>query len=345
LSFWSNRRVLVTGHTGFKGSWLCLWLEKLGAQVIGVAQPPHTDPNLFTLLSPWLALDHRIADITAAQPLAQLIAGSKAEIVIHLAAQALVPAGQRDPVGTFATNVMGTVHVLQAGLALPTLKAALIVTTDKVYADPDSGRAFAEADRLGGTEPYGSSKAAAELAVDAYRAAYAAKRSGLGSARAGNVIGGGDVSRDRLMPDLTAGYARGLAPLLRSPRAVRPWQHVLDCLNGYLTLVDALLAGYGLGQWNFGPGRDSFVEVGQVATLAAELWGGAHWDLDSGHHPPEANLLALDASKAQRELGWRNRLGFRDAVAWTIDWERRTQAGADPLTVTRDQIAAFERLE
>jgi CDP-glucose 4,6-dehydratase len=165
-------------------------------------------------------------------------------------------------------------------------------------------------------------------------------------ARAGNVKGGGDVSRDRLLPDLIAAYACGQAPLLRFPHAVRPWQHVLDCLNGYLTLVDALLRGSGLGQWNFGPGRDSFVEVGQVATLAAELWGGgAHFELDGEKHPSEANLLALDASKAQCELGWRNRLGFRDALAWTIDWERRVYAGADALTVTRDQIDAFESLE
>jgi CDP-glucose 4,6-dehydratase len=165
-------------------------------------------------------------------------------------------------------------------------------------------------------------------------------------ARAGNVIGGGDISPERLVPDLIAAYACGGAPFLRLPRAVRPWQHVLDCLNGYLTLVDALLDGSGRGQWNFGPGRDSFVEVGQVATLAAKLWGGgAQWEPAGGDHPHEANLLALDASKAQRELGWRNRLAFRDALGWTIDWERRVHAGADPLTVTQEQIAAFESLE
>lgn len=347
MSFWRNRRVLVTGHTGFKGSWLCLWLEKLGAQVVGVAQPPHTDPNLFTLLSPWPALDHRIADITAARPLASLIAGSNAEIVIHLAAQALVPAGQRDPVGTFATNVMGTVHVLQAGLALPTLKAALIVTTDKVYADPDSGRAFAEADPLGGNEPYGSSKAAAELAVDAYRAAYAARRIGLGSARAGNVIGGGDWSADRLVPDLVRALWSGEPALLRNPASIRPWQHVLDPLAGYLRYAERLADDPARAPpaLNFAPPEASARPVIDVVDRFATRFNDhPRWKSAGPPEYREAAILRLSAAKATATLGWRPRLDFDTAVAWTAEWHATHRHGDDMRAYSLAQIAHYEAL-
>jgi len=347
LSFWRNRRVLVTGHTGFKGSWLCLWLEKLGAQVIGVAQPPHTDPNLFTLLSPWPALDHRIADITADQPLASLIAESKAEIVIHLAAQALVPAGQRDPVGTFATNVMGTVQVLQSALALPALKAALIVTTDKVYADPDSGRAFAEADPLGGTEPYGSSKAAAELAVDAYRAAYAAKRIGLASARAGNVIGGGDWSADRLVPDLVRALWSGEPAVLRNPAAIRPWQHVLDPLAGYLRYAERLAEDPARAPptLNFAPSEASCRPVIDVADrFTARFNDHPRWKPAGTSEYREATVLRLSAAKAAATLAWRPRLDFETAVAWTAEWHAAHRHGDDMRKYSLAQIEQYESL-
>jgi CDP-glucose 4,6-dehydratase len=347
LSFWRNRRVLVTGHTGFKGAWLCLWLQKLGATATGIAQPPHTDPNLFTLLSPWPGLDHRIADITAAGPLAPLIAASNAEILLHLAAQALVPAGQRDPVGTFATNVMGTVHILQAALALPALKAVLIVTTDKVYADPDSGRAFVEADPLGGNEPYGSSKAAAELVVDAYRAAYAAKRIGLGSARAGNVIGGGDWSADRLVPDLVRALWSGEPALLRNPAAIRPWQHVLDPLAGYLRYAERLAEdpAHAPPALNFAPPDASARPVIDVADrFAARFNDHPRWKSAGAPAYREAAILRLSAAKAAATLSWRPRLDFESAVAWTTDWYAAHRHGDDMRKLSLAQIEHYEAL-
>jgi CDP-glucose 4,6-dehydratase len=347
LSFWRHRRVLVTGHTGFKGAWLCLWLEKLSARVIGIAQPPHTDPNLFTLLSPWPALDHGIADITAAEPLAQLIAESNAEIVIHLAAQSLVPVGQRDPVGTFATNVMGTVHVLQAALTLPALKAALIVTTDKVYADPDSGRAFAEADPLGGSEPYGASKAAAELAVDAYRAGYAAKRVGLGSARAGNVIGGGDWSDDRLVPDLVRALWSGEPAQLRNPAAIRPWQHVLDPLAGYLRYLERLAEDpvQAPPSLNFAPSEASArPAIDVVDRFVARFNDHPRWKSAGTPEYREARILRLSAAKAAATLGWRPRLDFDSAVAWTAEWHAAHRHGDDMRKYSLAQIAHYEAL-
>jgi CDP-glucose 4,6-dehydratase len=294
-------------------------------------------------LADQLVSDLRV-DIRDAEATAAAVAAAAPDVVVHMAAQSLVRESYRDPRYTYETNAMGTLNVLEAVAATPSVRAHVVVTTDKVYRNVNQETGYVETDPLGGDDPYSASKAMADLLTQSWIRSVPGTPTAI--ARAGNVIGGGDITRERLLPDLIAAYACGHAPLLRFPHAVRPWQHVLDCLNGYLTLVDALLDGSGLGQWNFGPGRDSFVEVGQVATLAAELWGGgAHWELDGGRHPHEANLLALDAFKAQRELGWRNRLGFHDALAWTIDWERRVQAGGDPLTVTREQIGAFESLK
>lgn len=334
---------LITGHTGFKGPWLTLLLLSRGHQVSGLALDPE-DGSLFerTGLADLLVSDLRV-DIRDAQATAAAVAAVAPDVVVHLAAQSLVRESYRNPRYTYETNVMGTLNVLDAIEAVPSVRAHVVITTDKVYRNFDQRAGYVETDPLGGNDPYSASKASADLLAQAWIRSFPGCPAAI--ARAGNVIGGGDVSRDRLLPDLVAAYAHGQAPLLRFPRAVRPWQHVLDCLNGYLTLTDALLNGSGLGEWNFGPGGASFVEVGEVATLAAELWGGsAHWELDGGNHPHEANLLALDSSKAQRELGWRDRLGFRDAVVWTIDWYRRVHDGADPLSVTWEQIAAFESL-
>jgi CDP-glucose 4,6-dehydratase len=334
---------LVTGHTGFKGPWLALLLLSRGHRVSGLALDP-ADGSLFkrAALADQLVCDLRV-DIRDAEATAAAVAAVAPDVVIHLAAQALVRESYRDPRYTYETNAMGTLNVLEAVAAAPSVSAHVVITTDKVYRNVDQEAGYLETDPLGGDDPYSASKAMADLLAQSWIRSFPGPPTAI--ARAGNVIGGGDVSLDRLLPDLIAAYAQGQAPRLRFPGAVRPWQHVLDCLNGYLSLVDALLAGGGLGEWNFGPGRDSFVEVGQVATLAAELWGGgAHWELDGGEHPHEANLLALDASKAERELGWSNRLAFRDALAWTVDWERRVYAGADALAVTREQIAAFEAL-
>lgn len=332
---------LITGHTGFKGAWLTLLLLRRGHRVSGLALDPVTD-SLFTRagLAELLASDCR-ADIRDAEATAVAITSVAPDVVVHMAAQSLVRESYRHPRYTYETNVLGTLNVLEAVASTPSVRAQVIVTTDKVYRNLDRQAGYKESDALGGDDPYSASKAMADLLTQSWVSSF--PRPPTAVARAGNVIGGGDVNRDRLLPDLIAAYVRGEAPLLRFPKAVRPWQHVLDCLNGYLTLVDALLAGGASGQWNFGPGRDSFVEVGQVATLASQLWGrGLAWQLDGGHHPHETNLLFLDTSKAQRELGWRNQLSFRDALAWTIDWERQMHAGGDPLAITRAQIAAFD---
>jgi CDP-glucose 4,6-dehydratase len=335
---------LVTGHTGFKGAWLTLLLLARGHRVSGLALDP-AEGSVFKRagLADQLDSDFRV-DIRDAGATAAAVSTAAPDVVMHMAAQPLVRESYRSPRYTYETNAIGTLSVLEAAAATPSVRAHVVVTSDKVYRNIDQEAGYVETDPLGGDDPYSASKAMADLLAQSWIRSFPGPPTA--TARAGNVIGGGDVSPDRLLPDLIAAYAHGQAPRLRFPRAVRPWQHVLDCLNGYLALADALVVGSGLGQWNFGPGRDSFVEVGQVATLAAELWdGGAHWELDGGSHPHEASLLALDTSKAQRELGWHNRLGFRDAVAWTIDWERRVHAGADPLTVSREQIAAFESLE
>lgn len=334
---------LITGHTGFKGPWLVFLLLSRGHQVSGLALDP-AEGSLYERahLTELLATDHRI-DIRDAAATKAAIQDTAPDVVIHMAAQSQVRESYREPRYTYETNAMGTLNVLDAVGATPSVRAHVVITTDKVYRNVDQEAGYVETDPLGGDDPYSASKAMADLLTQSWVRSYPGCPTAI--ARGGNVIGGGDVSPERLMPDLVRAYSSGRAPLLRFPRAVRPWQHVLDCLNGYLTIADALLAGSGLGQWNIGPGRDSFVEVGQVASLAAELWGGgAHWENQPGDHPHEANLLALDAGKAQRELGWRNRLGFRDAVSWTIEWERRVHEGVNPLEVTQEQIAAFEAL-
>jgi CDP-glucose 4,6-dehydratase len=334
---------LVTGHTGFIGAWLTLLLVSRGHRVSGLALDP-ADGSLFKRagLADQLVCDFRV-DIRDAAATAAAVSAAAPDVVVHMAAQSLVRESYRKPRNAYETNAIGTLSVLEAVTVTPSVGAHVVVTTDKVYRNNDQETGYVETDPVGGDDPYSASKAMADLLAQSWIRSFPGCPTAI--ARAGNVIGGGDIGHDRLLPDLVAAYARGQAPRLRLPGAVRPWQHVLDCLNGYVTLADALLAGSGLGQWNFGPGRDSFIEAGQVATLAAELWGGgAHWELDGGEHPHEANLLALDASKAERELGWRNRLGFRDSLAWTIDWERRVHAGADPLAVTREQIAGFESL-
>lgn len=334
---------LITGHTGFKGAWLTLLLVSRGHRVSGLALEP-VDGCLFNRarLADQLVHDFRV-DIRDAKETASAVAAAAPDVVVHMAAQPLVRASYRRPRDTFETNVIGTLSVLEAVAATSSARALVVVTTDKVYRDNGQKTGYVESDALGGDDPYSASKAMADLMTQSWIRSFSGVPTAI--ARAGNVIGGGDVSPDRLLPDLTSAYAHGITPRLRFPQAVRPWQHVLDCLNGYLTLADALLAGSGAGEWNFGPGRDSFIEVGKVATMVAGLWGSdACWELDQERHPHEAHLLALDTSKAQRGLGWRNRLGFDKAVTWTVDWERRVHAGANPLTVTQEQIATFATL-
>ncbi|MGV8884446.1 MAG: CDP-glucose 4,6-dehydratase [Microbacteriaceae bacterium] len=334
---------LVTGHTGFKGSWLSLLLAQRGHTVSGLALDP-VDGGLFigARVSEVLTHDERV-NIRDAAATAAAISRIAPDVVIHMAAQPLVRESYNNPRLTFETNVMGTLAVIEAVQATPSVRVLVVVTTDKVYRNVDQADGYVESDALGGHDPYSSSKAMADLLTQSWTASFPGTPTAI--ARAGNVIGGGDVSADRLLPDLLASFASQVPTRIRYPEAVRPWQHVLDCVNGYVMLADALLDGRGAGEWNFGPGRESFVPVRDIADAAAILWGaGATWTDDSHEHPHEANLLALDASKAEKKLGWRNRLPYPASLEWTIDWQRRVIAGTDQLDVSGEQIARFESL-
>lgn len=334
---------LITGHTGFKGAWLTLWLTSRGHQVSGVALDPLEHALFETAgLAELLAHDFR-EDIRNADATAASIKKIAPDVVFHLAAQPLVRRSYQEPRFTVETNVMGTFNILEAVSRTPSVQATVIVTTDKVYRNVNQTKGYVETDPLGGVDPYSASKAMADLLTQSWVKSFPGPATAI--ARAGNVIGGGDVSPDRLLPDLLESFSRGESQAIRYPDAVRPWQHVLDCLNGYITLADALLSGTGLGEWNFGPGEENFLPVNRVADVAAADWGaGASWHTDESDHPHEASLLALDATKAEHELGWKNQLDFSESVAWTVDWHREVHEGKSTREKTLAQIGAFEGL-
>lgn len=339
-------RYLVTGHTGFKGAWLSQWLAAAGHEVSGIGLDP-APGALFerARVGELMAADRRI-DIRDAAAVADTVRDCQPDVVIHLAAQPLVRESYRDPRTTWETNLNGTFNVLYAVAKADCAKALLVITTDKVYRNVNQIWGYRETDPLGGTDPYSASKAAADLLTQSW---IASSSSGIPTAiaRAGNVIGGGDVCAERLMVDLIAAFSRDRDVHLRYPQAVRPWQHVLDCLAGYLALVDALLAGEQQGEaFNFGPGPDSFVEVGQVAERVARLWAtSAGVVVDPAPDFHEAGLLALDAAKARLALGWTDRLSFDEALSWTVDWAKQALAGADPRELCTDQIGRFMALQ
>ncbi|WP_237216121.1 CDP-glucose 4,6-dehydratase [Falsiroseomonas oryziterrae] len=334
-AFWRGRRVLLTGHTGFKGAWLARMLARLGAEVTGLALDPEPGPSAFAALrvADALAADHR-ADIRDPEAVGRLLRGARPEVVLHLAAQALVGRGHRDPAGTFATNVAGTVHVLEALRGLPGVLAAVIVTSDKVYRNDGTGRRFAEDDPLGGADPYSASKAAAEIAVASWRASFA-DLPPLATARAGNVLGGGDFGQERLVPDLVRAQIEGRPLLVRRPDATRPFQHVLDVLRGYLLLAEALAEGTAPAAVNFGP---SDAEL-RVRDLLA-LWGEVEWEPAEGPVMAEAPRLALESSLAGRALGWEPRLDTPRAIAATAAWYAAWRAGEDMARAAEAEIAA-----
>lgn len=347
--FWNGRDVLVTGHTGFKGAWLCLWLQTLGARVHGYALAPPTEPNLFTVcgLASQLASDTR-ADLADLPALRECLRGTRASVVFHLAAQSLVREGYASPVETFATNVMGTVNLLQAARDAEQVRSVVVATTDKVYENAETGRAFSEGDALGGRDPYSASKAACEIAVASYRASFFAgtQSARVATARAGNVIGGGDWAADRLVPDSLRAFSEGRSVHLRYPQAVRPWQHVLEPLAGYLMLARALAGDGGdafARAWNFGPAAADDAAVIEVATRLADLWGGAaHVSADaSAEHLHEAGLLRLDSARAHAELGWQPRWNLQQALAATVDWHRAWLAGDDASVAAKVQIRDY----
>jgi CDP-glucose 4,6-dehydratase len=337
--------VFLTGHTGFKGAWLSLWLQRLGAEVSGYSLAPHTEPNMFGLVG--AKSRSTIGDIRDAAKLRETLIASDPQIVIHMAAQALVRESYRDPLGTYATNVLGTGILLNACRDLKHLECALVVTSDKVYENHDEGRAFVEADRLGGHDPYSNSKACAELLTGSFRESFFKEGPPVASARAGNVIGGGDWSQDRLIPDCVRALEAGKPVNLRYPDAVRPWQHVLEPLSGYLALTRALVQAPAIAPRavNFGPNPSSFCTVREVVdAFSARFSGRPGWQRDAGVNPKEAAALTLSSALAMSALQWQPRLGIDASLAWTADWYQAYAAGVDMVKFSEAQIMEYQSL-
>ena len=346
--FWSGKRVLVTGHTGFKGGWLALWLQRLGAEVMGYSLPAPTEPSLFETARVSESIQGVIADIGDLARLKGVFREFSPEVVFHLAAQPLVRASYEDPVETYSTNLVGTVHVLDAMRTSKSVRSAVMITTDKCYENRESTKGYRETDRLGGHDPYSNSKACAELAIDCYRRSFFSNAGApaVASARAGNVIGGGDWAVDRLIPDLVRAGVAGKPLVLRNPKSTRPWQHVLEPLCGYLMLAQRLCVEPErfAGAWNFGPMDEDARTVEEVVALAAHRWGDdLRWSVDTGAHPHETRMLKLDSTKAL-DAGWRPVLRVEKAVDWTIEWYRAWRDRQDVKALAHEQIERYDRL-
>jgi CDP-glucose 4,6-dehydratase len=345
---WNGRRVFVTGHTGFKGAWLSLWLQRMGAEVTGFALEPPTRPSLFALAEVGKGMRDVRGDVRDLPALTDALRDSRAEVVLHLAAQSLVRASYDDPVGTYATNVMGTVNLLEAARRSPGVRAVVVVTSDKCYENREWLWAYRENEPMGGRDPYASSKGCAELVTAAYRASFFAADAAplVATGRAGNVIGGGDWARDRLVPDAMTAFADGRPLAVRHPHAVRPWQHVLAPLYGYLLLAERLLSGERAVAegWNFGPADEDARSVAEIVAGLARRWGtGARWSVEGGEHPHEASYLKLDSSKARSLLGYHPRLPLDVALDWVVEWTRGW--AAEPGAARRLTLGQIERFE
>ncbi|MDO8298706.1 CDP-glucose 4,6-dehydratase [Lacisediminimonas sp.] len=351
--FWRGKRVFMTGHTGFKGSWMSLWLQSLGAELTGYALKPPTTPSLFEQARVAEGMRSIDGDIRELDALTRAMQAARPEIVIHMAAQSLVRYSYANPVETYATNVMGTLHLLEAVRATPGVKAVVIVTTDKCYENREWVWGYRENDPMGGYDPYSNSKACAELVSAAYRSSffnardYARHGVAVASVRAGNVIGGGDWAQDRLIPDILTAFEQGKSVLIRHPDAVRPWQHVLEPLRGYLQLAEKLVQQgpvYAEG-WNFGPNGEDARPVRWIVEQMASRWGAdARWHLEQGELPHEAGYLKLDISKARQMLGWHPRLKLNDSLNMIVDWARQRGAGSDVRSLTEQQIATYQTM-
>lgn len=350
--FWRKKRVLVTGHTGFKGAWLSLWLQQTGATVLGLALPPESRPALFDQANVEHGMVSLSVDVRDSSAVSRTMTELQPEIIFHLAAQSLVRRSYSQPLHTFETNVLGTANILDAVRKLDCVRSVVVVTSDKCYLDQGTARGYTETDPLGGFDPYSSSKAAAEIVTAAYRNSYfsetASKLATIASVRAGNVIGGGDWSDDRLVPDLIRAFSGKRAAVLRNPGAVRPWQHVLDPLAGYLCLAERLYAnGHDYAEaWNFGPDAGGQISVDIVAKRIADLWGEeARLEVQDAGHPHETKVLLLDAGKARARLGWHPRLDFNATLAWTVSWYKAQSQGVDIRRVTEKQIEQYMELQ
>ncbi len=351
--FWRGKRVLLTGHTGFKGSWLSLWLQSMEAELIGYALPAPTTPSLFDEAQVAQGMNSVVGDIRDLNQLQSVFTQYKPEIVIHMAAQPLVRYSYQNPVETYSTNVMGTVHLLECVRNTPGVKAVVNITTDKCYENKEWLWGYRENEPMGGFDPYSNSKGCAELVSSAYRSSffnsanYVEHGVAMATVRAGNVIGGGDWAKDRLIPDILSAFGHGRLVAIRNPNAIRPWQHVMEPLRGYMTLAEKLYSeGAAFGEaWNFGPNDEDAQPVGRITQQIAELWGqDAKWQIDAGPHPHEAHFLKLDISKARARLNWQPTLSLPEALSLIVDWSKQRQAGVNVRELTLSQIQNYQNI-
>jgi len=348
MSFWRDKKVLVTGHTGFKGSWLAFWLNHLDAEVCGYSLEPEESPNLFENLNLEKSIESVFGDIRDLDKFESVLAKFQPDVVFHLAAQSLVRRSYRKPIETYTTNVIGTINILDAVRRTESVKAVVTITTDKVYENKEREQGYKEDERLGGFDPYSNSKACAELAVSSYRNSFFSESECLiATARAGNVIGGGDWSEDRLIPDIFRSLIFDEELLIRNPNSIRPWQHTLEPLSGYLLLGEKLFNGEKefASAWNFGPSDDDSQPVGFILKKIKEIWDeDVNWKIAEGKHPHETNVLKLDSSKAKNDLNWVPKLALEKGLKLTTDWYREFKNKADLIEVTKKQIDFYESL-
>jgi CDP-glucose 4,6-dehydratase len=350
-AFWSGKRVFLTGHTGFKGSWLALWLTKLGAHVTGYSLAPNTQPNHFDAIDLGSIVDSHIGDIRDLETLRSAMVTAKPDVVFHLAAQPLVRESFANPIETYATNVMGTANVLESVRSCPTVKSVVVITTDKVYENKEWEWGYRENDRLGGFDPYSNSKACTELVTSSYTQSFfhpdehSTHGVGIATARAGNVFGGGDWAKDRLIPDLIRAHESGVAPVIRYPGSVRPWQHVLEPLRGYLVLARALYdqGAAHSGSFNFGPHDSDARNVKTICELVSGYLGNSgEWQMDDANNPHEAGFLKLDISKAKADLGWEPKTNLEQGLELAVDWYTQFSTGVNVRELSLNSIAHFE---
>lgn len=343
--FWNGKRVLITGHTGFKGSWLSIWLQSMGSVLRGAALKPATAPSMFEIANVEKGIESCILDIREFSKVRECIADFQPEIIFHMAAQPLVRLSYNQPIDTYATNVMGTVHVLEAARSVDCVKAIVNVTTDKCYENREWVWGYREDEPMGGHDPYSASKACSELVTSSYRKSFFdLTRSGLATARAGNVIGGGDWSKDRLIPDLITNLQNNQSTQIRNPRATRPWQHVLEPLSGYMMLAEQLYnkPKHFSEAWNFGPEDADVKQVDWIANKICALWGNdAQWETDQELHVHEANWLKLDITKAKYQLGWQPKWTINEALEHTVEWYSEFMFGSNMSEFTEKQIKLY----